>query len=431
MSLKIIESLLEKKIGLSPDAVGPDTIAKAIRRRMNDCGLSDSKAYLACLRTSKQEWEELTEAVVVPETWFFRNKESFDFLGGYVKENWLPENKGRVLRVLSIASSTGEEPYSIVMCLMNAGLPQDCLYVDATDISNRALDKAKQGLYGQESFRGKDLWFRSEYFERTADGYQIGPTLRSTVNFLEGNLLDAGFLVGEAPYDIIFCRNLLIYLSLSARKQAMQVVDRLLVRTGILFVGHAERPSATDCGFEWICRPGVFAFRRQADSPKPWDRVKPGVPLRFERGWHKTESSSGTGTAGTGQAILFRNANVANSVPPPQDRRKPSNKEVTLLDEARRLADEGFLVEAIDLCDKCLKEKATQVQGHFLKGLICLAVDDETSAEECLNKTLYLDPNHQDALDYLALIAESRGDLEKAEHLRQRVQRVCNGESGQ
>ena len=149
--LTAIEQLLEKKIGLSTDTVGADTVASAVRRRMEECGIDDSAAYLEYLNTSTKEWDELLEAVIVPETWFFRNGESFTFLGRYVKSQWMPKNKNDILRALSIPCSTGEEPYSMAMTFMDAGLPNDRFSIDAVDISNKGLRKAEQGVYGQES----------------------------------------------------------------------------------------------------------------------------------------------------------------------------------------------------------------------------------------------------------------------------------------
>ncbi len=135
MPRKHIESLLEKEIGLSPESIGPETIAKAVQGRMRANGLMETSAYLSLLRRSTAEWDELVETVVVPETWFFRNRESFTFLGIWAKHKWLSKHKDNVLRVLSIASSTGEEPYSIAMALLDAGLSEKRFSIVSADIS--------------------------------------------------------------------------------------------------------------------------------------------------------------------------------------------------------------------------------------------------------------------------------------------------------
>lgn len=99
-----------------------------------------------------------------------------------------------------------------------------------------------------------------------------------------------------------------------------------------------------------------------------------------------------------------------------------------LLKTARELADKGFLNEAFQLCDKCLNEDPFNSRAHFLTGLICHALSDEDRAEEHFNKTVYLDPNHHEALSHLAFIMDRRGDFSRAEHLRRRVQRILQKE---
>lgn len=429
MSLRTIETLLEKKIGLSADAIGPDTIAKAVHQRMDSCGLAEINAYLSCIRTSEEEWEGLIETLVVPETWFFRNKESFDFFGLYIKRKWRPRHKVDVFRVLSIASSTGEEPYSIAMALLDAGIGTKRFHIDAVDISTNALERAELGLYHQQSFRGKDLSFREKYFDTVEDGYEINALLRGSVRFIKGNVLDISLLAGELPYDVIFCRNLLIYLSPAAKNLALEVIDRLLNKTGILFVGHAERPAVINPGLELIRKRGVFAFRRAYETTKTKSCIFPKPNIRFERRWQKRDRLPDPPAVQITPAALPQDAGVKSEVPLLRERRKPPTKNSKLLDEARRLADQGILEEALEVSERCLKEDAFDVQAHFIKGLICQALGNDKKAEKSFNKAAYLDPNHHEALNYLAFIAKDRGDPDGAAQLRQRVKRIYEKEA--
>ncbi|MDM8550474.1 CheR family methyltransferase [Desulfobacterales bacterium HSG2] len=481
--------MLEEKIGLSAEAVGSETIAKAIRYRMRRRGLlagggdRSFSAYLALLRTSEEEMEKLIEEVVVPETWFFRNDASFSFLGGYVRFEWLPEHKDRVLRILSVPCSTGEEPYSIGMTLMDMELPEEIsrgrFHIDAVDIREKSLHKARLGIYGPESFRGEDLSFRERYFERvsgvtadkngkeTKNDFKVHGHLRNMVRFMGGNLLDNRILADEKPYDIIFCRNLMIYLSDLAKKKAMKSIDRLLEQNGILFVGHVERPlvcsSAKEIRFAWIRQAGVFACRKAGFnrstqtgdqdklSQKSVQRLPIKVPEthqeRVGRG-HKAEiiwRDSHRQHRPQRQPVSFSDSALFPNVGTP----KPSSAPVpdsfpgagsltsfpgtglgTLLDTAQRLADQGALNEATEVCEKHLNKNPFNVQTHFLMGLIWNARGDEDRAEEYFNKTVYLDPNHYEALSHLAFIMENRGDYDKAVHLRQRAQRILQKEGG-
>lgn len=433
MSLKAVERLLEQNIGLSVDTVGADTVASAVRRRMAECRVQDESTYVQYLSAHEAEWDELIEAVVVPETWFFRNEESFVFLGRYIKTEWTNLHPGGHIRALSIPCSSGEEPYSIAMTFLEAGLSPEQFAIDAVDISHKALCKAEAGIYGPESFRRHDtLPLRERYFLSMADGsFHINSTLRNTVNYAHGNLLDEDILQTSSPYDIVFCRNLLIYLSVAARQQVSATIDRLLAKEGLLFVGHAERPLFQGRDFVAVTIPGVFAYYRagQLNECKICEERRP--IQRFER--RKT-----TRIPMTPQGQNNSNeASSAASIPPPAsasqpapssptmiERRKPRDSAMQKLDTARELADQGNLADALHLCNAVLTENAAHVQAHFLMGLIYQALRDETRAESSFNKTIYLDPNHHEALYYLALIMEDQGQHEKAKHLRRRIHRI-------
>jgi hypothetical protein len=127
MAQATIVALLRHTIGLKPDAIGAETIARAIRQRMGQCGTSDMQTYLKRLQASERELHALIDEVIVPETWFFRDQMPFAYLGRYVMAEWLPIYQHAVLRVLSVACSTGEEPYSLAMALLDTGLASAAL----------------------------------------------------------------------------------------------------------------------------------------------------------------------------------------------------------------------------------------------------------------------------------------------------------------
>ena len=203
MKKNILESLLEEKIGLDTDAIGRKVIERAVRLRMDDCQSSTLEAYAKVLATSNEEWKHLIEGVVVPETWFFRNRKVFHYLARFVQDSWLNENPGRTLKALSIPCSTGEEPYSIAMAFMDAGIPEDRFSIEGADISETALSKARCGVYGQGSFRGKDLTFRDCYFKPKTHGHEILSHVRDKVRFKLGNVLKKP-LSGRGPIRCYF-----------------------------------------------------------------------------------------------------------------------------------------------------------------------------------------------------------------------------------
>src|ERR1700686_360801 len=215
-------TLLKETMGLDPASVGSSTIERAVRLRMAGAGIGRLEDYWQQVRSSKDELQELVEAVVVPETWFFRDREAFAVLVRLATEEWLPTHGTAALRALSVPCSTGEEPYSMVMALLEGGFSREWIQVDAVDISSRALARAKLGEYGPNSFRGEDLDFRTRYFRQTARGYSVAKWLSDMVTFRQGNLLSAELNFGQEPYDVIFCRNLLIYFDGPTQERIMR-----------------------------------------------------------------------------------------------------------------------------------------------------------------------------------------------------------------
>jgi chemotaxis protein methyltransferase WspC len=422
MSHALIESFLEKKIGLSAEAIGSEVITKAVRLRMGGLGLADAAAYHDCLMASDNEQTALVEAVVVPETWFFRNKRAFDFLADYVTGTWLKENPGRLLRALTIPCSTGEEPYSIAMCLMDAGIENCRFHIDGVDISERALAWARTAVYAKGSFRGEDLSFRKRYFDPQGDAFRLHEDVRKAVRFFKENVLNDHLLMDQEPYDIIFCRNLLIYLSPQAKEKTLDVISRLLTDSGILFLGHAEREFAVRRGMVGIPELGVFACRKERRK-----QVRPLQSGAQDRPCRRRFEKVGKCLQPARPVLPVDSAaKVVASAMPEQAPEKKRGDAVPgdLFDEAQRMADKGSLSSALDLCRSFLQDHATHTGVHFLMGLIYEAMDRAEKAEESFNKAIYLDPNYSEALNHLSFIVENRGDTARAAHLRERAQRI-------
>ena len=151
MSLTEIEKLLHQSMGLNSASIGLAAVESAVKERMAICQLSDINSYTQKIHRDKNELKELIEEVVVPETRFFRDKRPFEMLAKYVKEEWLPSEPDGPLRVLSVPCATGEEPYSIAITLIDAGLMPSQIKIDAFDISQRNIDKSKIARYRNNS----------------------------------------------------------------------------------------------------------------------------------------------------------------------------------------------------------------------------------------------------------------------------------------
>lgn len=413
MLLATIETLLQEKIGLDAKIIGTKEISRATQRRRLACNLPDLSSYLQYLFSSPQEFDELIEEVIVPETWFFRDWEPFTFLQHYVKSEWLPCQRQRILRLLSVPSSTGEEPYSIAMTLLNAGLAPHQFRIDAVDISKKSLVKAKKGIFRSNSFRGNNIEFRQRYFTQKGDEYQLCDLVKGAVNFRRGNLLDANFLSDKNPYDVIFCRNVLIYFDKLSREKTIQKLERLLKNQGLLFVGHAETSQILrNSHFVSVRHVLAFAYRKQDDEQEGLKEQK------SQKNQHLIPNKIQKNT-------LDKNNNddkfckIDNTV-----NNQSKNQEMPPLQTARSLADGGRLTEAARLCETYLQQNCTSVEAYVLLGQIHQAQGLQAQAEKYFQKAIYLQPNHYEALMQLALITEHRGDRKKAAILRQRIQRL-------
>lgn len=400
--------LLEEIAGMSPGVLGDRNFARAVRERMSACKLVEMERYFEKARSSAREMEALIEAVVVPETWFFRDQGPFAFLGRYVRDEWIPAQEAGPLRILSAPCSSGEEPYSIAIVLREAGLKPDRIRIDALDISRALLRKAEQATYTKHSFRGVPDSLRDRYFAPMGRDYLLKDTVRQGVRFIHGNLLDERVLEGKRPYDIVFCRNLLIYFGAAARARVLRTIERLIACGGLLFVGHAETSCFPAMEFEPLDHRGAFGFRKVTSGA---GTIPAGV-----------EAASTTIVSTQSPARIKPEAPPQVNQPPVPglDIRKPKDN----LEGARRLADQGRLQEAAAMCERLLVEDGANAGAYCLLGTVLHGLGNLRRAEECFSRAIYLDERCYDAVVHLSLIKDHQGDAAGAEVLRRRAARI-------
>jgi chemotaxis protein methyltransferase WspC len=408
MSLPQIIALLRETVGLDVASVGANSIERAANRRVRANGLRDLSEYAALIRRSAGELQSLFEAVVVPETFFFRYPESFAGLGRIVGEKFL--FRTQKVRVLSVPCSTGEEPYSIAITLLEAGLSLEKFHINAIDINAFSLATAKAGLFGSNSFRGSTIDFRNRYFQQCDSGFRISNEIRLSVKFEQANILGEGFAMGADPYDFIFCRNLLIYFYPEAQDLVLRKLRRLLTADGLLFVGAAETSLLTQHRLSSVKLPMAFAFRKSVPGPSsPVPKQKP-PKVRSRAKSHLTEASPKP------SSVLHKK--WALELPSQADSGKGD------LALAERLADQGQLRQAVKICEASVREQGPSARAFHLLGLICDCSGDQSQAVEFYRKALYLEPDHYEVLIHLALLQDQCGDSVAAEALQNRARRI-------
>jgi chemotaxis protein methyltransferase WspC len=405
------EGLLKQAMGLDAASIGSSAVERAVQARMSVHELADSQVYWSLLTASAGELQALIETVVVPETWFFRDRGAFVTLARFACQDWLPARPGGMLRLLSLPCSSGEEPYSMAMALHEAGFPADRYGVDGVDISTRALAHAGAAVYGKNSFRGVDPAVRQRYFDTTAQGEQLRDFIRQRVRFQQGNLFAPDFLPGAEIYDFIFCRNLLIYFDRATQDRAVGVLQRLLSARGVLFVGPSETGLILSHDFVSAKEPMAFAFHKRGAVPEPAKPVP--APLRMPA---------------VQRASLARPASAA--VRPASASPRPAPPPKASLAEASALADQGHLAEAATSCEEHLRRQGPSAQALCLLGLIRAAAGNPEEAVRCYRKALYLDQDHPESLAHLALLLAQQGDADGAQRLRKRLSRVSERSGG-
>ena len=400
--------LLEEAIGMNPEVLGDKSLARAVRERMSVCKLENEERYLEKLRSSPQEMEALVDIVVIPETSFFRDKGPFATLGQYARDEWMPARHAEPLRILSAPCSSGEEPYSIAMALMEAGLKPGEYEIDALDISRALLRKAERAAYTQYSFRGVPVSLRNRYFETVGSEFVLKGQVRQGVSFTQGNLLDGHILASKLPYDVVFCRNLLIYLGEEARGRVVSVIERLVARNGLLFVGHAETSSFPAARFAPLHPRAAFHFRKMEPGP-------------VASGFGAVAALPSMVSFPPPVQITPKRLGAPQSTEqPPREISKPRDS----VEAARQLADLGQLPEAAAICERLLREDGTNAGAYCLLGIVLQGLGKLPRAEECFNRAIYLDERCYDAVVHLSLIRERSGDSAGAEVLRRRAARI-------
>ena len=418
-----IVGLLAAKIGLDPASVGSQLIVRAAKRRMSELHIREIDEYGRIVCKSEPELQELIDQVVVSESWFFRDEQPFRWLNDYAKHRWLREPLRTPLRILSLGCAAGEEPYSIAMTLLDAGLTARRFKIDAIDVSTRRLDAARVGVFSANSFRGSDLGYQMRYFHKCRQGYELAAEVRSTVSFSHGNVLTADSLEESGLYDVIFCRNLLIYLNGQARTCVLSTVDRLLAIDGVFFIGHADRLDlgGTRTRFIPLGQAAMFAYQRSTIDEPPsmsFQLEAPRVLLGLIGFPSEARSAATTPPAISPLGATPMPAVGIVAVPPHAEVLLP------LLDQAAELANRGRFEQAVAVCEQHLRQKGATAPAYFLMAMICQAANNERRAEDCLKKAVYLDPEHDEALLALALLAERRGDHGAATNFRRRAERT-------
>lgn len=244
-------------------------------RRMQERQFKTLGQYIECLTVGADRRAELIvllNEITIGETCFFRNRPQLDALRRIVIPNILKAKlnvpRGR-LRIWSAGCSTGEEPYTLRMLLLEeaeALLGNWPIEIIATDINQRSLAQAQAAVYGEQSTRNVTPYYRQKYFFPCGDQLQVGPLARMSVSFSRLNLSDDPRMKFIRNVDAIFCCNVLIYFDLISKRRVLQHFYHNLSPHGYLFLGQSESLYGVTDEFRLIHLPGATAYMKSVQT---------------------------------------------------------------------------------------------------------------------------------------------------------------------
>lgn len=368
----------------------PTVLAQAVelaRRGAAEAGMSED-AWCERLQSDAVARDRLLATVVPPETWLFRHAPAFETLRAH-----LHAMGSRPVRILSLGCATGAEAFSLAATALACGHSAASCEIVAVDWSAQSLARAATGTCTPLAQRGPLPMWATHHFEADRNGsLRLSREGLALIRWLQDDITS-----GRMPrdVDVVFCRNVAIYLDDAARERLARTLAAATREDGLLCLGHADPPQIWSGAFRVRPDPGAFAFERLA-APAPVKTAIPPPPVH---------------------APIATTMHVASVAP-----------QSPCLSEAQALADAGALHEAGAMLDQILRRDAVDPAAWQLRGSVQLALGCRDEAEACFRKVVYLQPDHALALLQLSVFADDRGDVVGAERLRVRAARALRNE---
>jgi chemotaxis protein methyltransferase CheR len=395
-----------------------DSIRISVHSRATFHGFSNYSEYYNFLTKNEEEFRELISLIAINETYFFRYPEQFAVLREFILPEIAAKNRSRKensIRIWSAGCSTGEEPFSIAISVVESlhDWKDWDVHILGTDVSNKALSIAMKGRYGKNSFRITSEEIREKYFRKVSfDFWEVKQFLKDLVMFSYHNLIKEPYpLIFMEMWDIIFCRNVTIYFRPESTKRVIENMFKSLKPGGYLFMGHTETLYHINPGFELVRYGDVFVFKKPDEVRKSEAenrfyeqaaRFMPGKSRGSERRPLAAETDSSVDLASEILKSIDKNIDEA------------AEKLDILKSLIYTNLDEGKLEQAQADLEKALKENPFDSELHYLYGILMKKIDKNDCAENAFKKAVYLDHTNYLALMELANIKLEEGDKKEA-----------------
>jgi len=240
-----------------------------LARRVEELGFTNFDDYLMFLTAGPyqmDEFQEMFNRITINETSFFRNEPQLDVFEQKILPQLLEARKDtKRLRIWSSASSSGEEPYTLAIQVhrsLGLRLADWRVEILGTDISEKVLETAQAGRYAHYSIRSMSPMVLQRYFKESNGTYELNDEIRSMVHFEKLNLKDGAAARRFGKWDVIFCRNVMIYFDDEMKTHCAKLFHSQLENDGTLFIGHSETLRNLDVAFEQLPLPQAFAYQK-------------------------------------------------------------------------------------------------------------------------------------------------------------------------
>ena len=404
MDLTPFSNLVKDRCGFNFNGMRIALLEGSIRKRMSETGSESCTKYFSRIVDSKDEFCQLVNLLTVNETYFFREPAHLDLLVTRIVPELLAFNKrpGGKIKIVSAGCSTGEEPYSIIIKLMEkyGSGAQNLVSVTGFDIDSHALAAARAGVYTGHAFRDFPDNLREKYFEKTGEsGYKVRDVVRNGVAFVELNLLSDAYPDELRDADIIFYRNVSIYFERDIQKIIFGNLAKLLNDNGYLLVGSAETLSHDIGVLSLVERDGLFIYRKKIEIGIGERRKDPQLDMkRFNTGFSSSRLR---------RVPAPRRPDTGTSC----ERRQNKHQ---LFDEALGYAKAKKYDDALRCLDDLMEQDPFFIRAYTLKGGVLINLKRLDEAERVCGQSIEMDQWCLEGYLLLGLIARMRSDDETA-----------------
>ncbi|MEW6365402.1 MAG: CheR family methyltransferase [Acidobacteriota bacterium] len=426
--------LVRERTGISFPDSKREELMRIVKRKSIEAGFADIDGYYRALRSAKSSpllQEKLIAAVTVGETYFFRYKEQWRLLSQVLLPELIRRKRASgslQLRVWSAGCSTGEEPYSLAITLLEA-IPDRHdwrIFLLATDLNLSSLQTARIGIYGKWSFRSTPPDVLKSYFRPIGAQYQIIKPVRNMVSFNAQNITASDYpslSQGIHDMDLILCRNVLIYFDEDRIRETSRRLHDTLAEGGYLLLGHSEPTHLMSRRFRIISERGIVYCQRPervlTAASKAIPSARATSPPPRQQPAAATEDPAATARGLLAEGRRDESINFLLSLPEAA-RARPA---VGLL-LAEIYAGAGRYDDARRWTEQVLRTDPLEIEAYRMSSMISEAMEQYDEAIEYARKGLFLDPSSVLTLYQLGCLYRRKGDLRKARKCHESVSRL-------